>query len=377
MIIQTLSIRNFKIHKIAEFNLKGLTVLTGMNGMGKSSVIQSLLLLRQSYLAQRKFNGLVLNGDLVKIGNYQDAFCESGDGDEIEFKLGLSDSVKCELIFERNIDKSFLPLSTKFDEAIFSDFNLFGKDFQYIAAEHLAVQESYPRNTFFVEQLNQISEKNGDGKYAVHFLSHNSEKNISSEKLAHPKESKQGLKLQVEAWLQEISPNIRLKIDEDSSQNTLTLSYQFETSLGQTNEYKPENVGFGVSYILPVLVAILTAKPGALLLIENPEAHLHPAGQATIGRLICLAAQNGVQIIMETHSDHIINSILVLVKQDQSKEKQEINLDNINIYFISRQPDSHSSSVHSIDIRRDGKIISPPNMFFDQFSKDMKVIMGF
>lgn len=375
--IQKIFIGNFKVHKSASLNLEGLTVLTGMNGMGKSSVIQALLLLRQSYMMQKKMKGLVLNGDLVKIGNYQDALCESGDGEEIIFKLGLQQDIEYVLTFSQNMDKSFLPLITDFDESLFSDFNLFNNKFQYIAAEHLASQESYTRNTFFVEQLNQISEKNGDAKYAVHFLFYNAEKNIISERLAHPQESRLTLKLQVEAWLQEISPSIRLKINENLSQNTLALSYQFETELGQTKEYKPENVGFGVSYVLPILVAILTAEPGTLLLIENPEAHLHPAGQAIIGRLLCLAAQCGVQIIIETHSDHIINSILVLVKKDKAEEVRKIDLNKINIYFISRQHNTHISTVHPIKIREDGKIINPPNMFFDQFSKDMKTIMGF
>ncbi|MET4108337.1 DUF3696 domain-containing protein [Hymenobacter sp. UYP22] len=375
--IQNLHLENFKVHKSADFNLKGLTILTGMNGMGKSSVIQALLLLRQSFLIQKKFNGIILNGDLVKIGNYQDAFCESGEGDEILFSLNMDNGTMYDLSFERNVDKNFLPLKNSVREDDLFEINLFKNNFQYIAAEHSAAQESNDRNTFYVEQLNQISEKHGDGKYTVHFLSHNSNKHIISKKLAHPNEQDMSLGAQTEAWLQEISPSVKLNIKEELSLNTFTLRYQFKTSLGLTKEYKPENVGFGVSYVLPVLVAILSAEPGALLLIENPEAHLHPAGQATMGKLLCLAAQCGVQLVVETHSDHIVNAILVLLRKDIKQKETEIDLEKIHVYFIERNKESHISDIYPIQIRPDARITNAPNMFFDQFSKDMKLIMGF
>jgi predicted ATPase len=374
--INKLTLKNFKAHRLAEFELKGLNVLTGKNGMGKSSVIQSLLLLRQSYLLQRKFEGLVLNGDLAMIGNYQDAFCESGDGDQINFIISNERDKLFDWCFERNVDKGFLPLKNEIIDNDLEELELFGKNFQYIAAEHLGARESHARNTFYVEQLNQISEKLGDGKYTIHYLANNSEKDISFSEMSHPKEKNLKLKSQIEAWLYDISPSVKLKINEDSVQNSITLRYQFETDLGLTKEYKPENVGFGVSYILPVLVAILTAKKDAIILIENPEAHLHPAGQATIGRLFCLAAQCGIQLIVETHSDHIVNSILVNVLENRKDSSNGIGKDNVKVYFIDRSPESHTSKVHPIDIRDDARIIGPPEYFFDQFSKDIKKIIG-
>ncbi|MGV6946310.1 AAA family ATPase [Sphingobacterium kyonggiense] len=375
--ITKLELKNFKAHKNAFFDLKGLNVFTGKNGMGKSSIIQSILLLRQSYLSQRKFEGLILNGDLVMIGNSQDAFCESGDGDEIEFVITDENSCKHQWLFSRNVDKNFLPLKNSVNEDDFSKLEMFGKNFQYIAAEHLAAKESHERNTYFVEQLNQISEKHGDGKYTVHYLSNNAEKDITFPQMGHEKAKSLKLKSQVEAWLHEISPSIKLTINENSAQNSVSLRYQFETNLGQTKEYKPENVGFGVSYIIPVLVAILTAKKSGIILIENPEAHLHPAGQSVIGKLFCLAAQCGIQLIVETHSDHIVNSILVNIVENKRNSSVGINPENVAIYFIEREKESHISLVHPIKIRDDARIIGPPKDFFDQFSKDMKLIMGF
>lgn len=377
--ITELAIKNFKVHKDQKLNFKGLNILTGQNGMGKSSIIQVILLLRQSYLTQRKFEGLVLNGDLVQIGNYQDAFCESGDGDEISFSLSTNDQVKSySWVFKRNVDKNFLPIKTPVDEQQFQHLNFFGKNFQYIAAEHLAAKEAHERNTFYVEQLNQLSEKNGDGKYTIHYFSHYSKTDIKFEKLKHPTTKSLNLKTQIEAWLNEISPNVRISVKEDSVGNSLTLKYQYDTAdLGPTKEYKPENVGFGVSYILPVLVAILTAEKDSLLLIENPEAHLHPSGQSAIGKLLCLAAECGIQCIVETHSDHIINAVLVNVKEKQKETTQGISKDNVSIYFFDRDKESHTSKIYPIEIRDDARIINTPDNFFDQFRKDMKVIMGF
>lgn len=100
--------------------------------------------------------------------------------------------------------------------------------------------------------------------------------------------------------------------------NLVLLGYEFtQQGLGFTNEYTPQNVGFGISYSLHVITAILKAKDGDLIIIENPESHVHPRGQAELGKLIALAAINNIQIIIETHSDHIINGIRVAVKENK------------------------------------------------------------
>lgn len=86
--IRWLRLMNFKAFENQLFEFKPLTLLSGLNSTGKSSVIQSLLLLRQSYEQEiLKDIGLCLNGDLIRIGNAQDAFCESASHDYIEFEI--------------------------------------------------------------------------------------------------------------------------------------------------------------------------------------------------------------------------------------------------------------------------------------------------
>ena len=98
----------------------------------------------------------------------------------------------------------------------------------------------------------------------------------------------------------------------------MRLGFQF-TRAGQvvSAARRPTNVGFGLGYALPIVVACLIAKPGALLLLENPEAHVHPQGQSAMARLSCAAASAGAQVIVETHSDHILNGVRLMVKRGQ------------------------------------------------------------
>lgn len=376
--IDRLEIQNFKSHKEAVLELKSLNIIAGKNGMGKSSILQALLLLRQSFSTHKRVEGLLLNGDFVIIGNSQDAFCESGEGNEISFGITLNGE-QYKWFFDHSVDKNFLPVSKGENKQPaldgYKNASLFSNDFQYIAAEHIASKEAHERNTYYVEQLNQISEKRGDGKYTVHYLSVNSTKEIAFNRLAHSKTKSLKLKDQVDAWLKEISPDIKTVVREDSNQNTLFIRYAFETKIGQTKEYKPENVGFGVSYILPFLVAILSAKKGSLVLIENPESHLHPGGQAALGKLLCLAGECGIQLIVETHSDHIINAVLVNAKAYIKNPLEGVNRENVSIYFVDRHAESHTSKVTLVPLNEFGIISKPPPDFFDQMDKDLEAIL--
>jgi predicted ATPase len=86
-----------------------------------------------------------------------------------------------------------------------------------------------------------------------------------------------------------------------------------ETKNFTSKKYHATNVGFGISCTLRIVVVLLASPPGSLIIIEHPEGHLHPSGQTKIGKLISLAASSGIQVIIETHSGHILNGIRVSV----------------------------------------------------------------
>ncbi|MBI5913875.1 MAG: DUF3696 domain-containing protein [Bacteroidetes bacterium] len=377
--ITQLSIKNFKAHKAANLEPLGkLNVLTGLNGFGKSSVIQSLLLLRQSYLKNNVLSqGLDLNGDLVAIGTGSDAFHKAARSDEfLEVSFALENGQQLTWKFEKG-GEDFLQKTGQEQNADLKQISLFNKRFQYLGAEHISPKESSSRSTPVVVFNRQVSEKYGRGEYAVHFLAHYGSKFKPHTSMQHPAASGDSLAEQVDAWLGEISPGIKAVVIDDPTKNETSLRFKYASSEpGIEHEFKPQNTGFGISYALPVVVAMLAAEPGSLILLENPEAHLHPYGQAKLAELLALAAIAGVQLFVETHSDHIINGILVAIKKSESNGNM-FNEEMAHIFYFDRPLNSLQSTITPVPIRPGGRILNPPPGFFDQIGKDLKILMGF
>jgi len=176
---------------------------------------------------------------------------------------------------------------------------------------------------------------------------------------------------QVKNWLQIISPEIDVHIEALESSYRLNYSFSRGKNSVPTEKFRDLNIGFGISYTLPIIVVALHSPKDSLIIIENPEAHIHPSGQAKLMELLCKAAKAGVQFIIETHSDHIINGLLVACK------KEIIDKEDINIYFFDRDLKSHSTKSYFLPILEGIKIKHPPEGFFDQIDKDMETLMGF
>lgn len=375
--ITELHIQNFKSHKDTLLPFSSLNILTGLNGSGKSSVIQSLLLLRQSHKKRRLDMALELNKPFCNIGTGKDAIYQFTKDDFLRLSL-QEEKDKYSWTFSASSSKDFssmyLPLLEKEVTANIEDISLFNNNFQYLSAGRLP-HLNYERDDFSVEQEKQISLENGYGELVAQFLYIYGNEKINNE-LKNANNPFDELKHQTSAWEREISPNViikAVKIGED-----FTIRYFFEGSENEepTDEFQSQNVGFGLSYALPIIVAILSAKKDALLLIENPEAHLHPYGQSKLAELIALASQSGVQIIIETHSDHIINGILVACKRFE-KAQSGIDKNNVKMYYFGNKDKQHSSAFECIEILEGGKIDKQPSGFFDQTEKDLGVLMGF
>ena len=159
------------------------------------------------------------------------------------------------------------------------------------------------------------------------------------------------------------------KIDLAPTRDLISLRYSFGIEKQLSSDYRATNTGFGLSYTLPVLVAILSAKPGALLLFENPESHLHPKGQAKIGELMAKAANCGVQIVVETHSDHVLNGIRVAVR------KGLLPPENVCLHFFERHADKACSEIISPIMDRNGRIDRWPDYFFDEWDKSLEALL--
>ena len=365
-----LSLKNFKSHRTTTLCLSNLNLLTGMNGTGKSSVFQALLLLRQSYLKNNLLaKGIDLNGVLCDIGIAKDVLYQYASNALIEIGFSIDDQKNYHWQFEsQEPSATFMRLLNS--QVNIDNINLFGNNFQYLSAARLAPQKSYLKDTYQVEVLRQISYQKGLGEFVAHFLHYYAHEKIAFPNLKHPLSNSEELLDQTNAWLQEIMPNVKVIISENIGINAFEINYQFSS----TQAFKAENIGFGISYVLPIIVVILSAKPDSLILIENPEAHLHPKAQSKLAELMALAAQNGVQILIETHSDHIVNGTLVAVIK--SETQQGINPDKVKINYF-RSDNQHATSVINLPVLKGGKIKNPPAGFFDQIETDLESLMGF
>jgi predicted ATPase len=372
-----ITIKNFKIHQQTSLELKPLTLLTGINGVGKSSILQALLLLRQSYENNFLDKGLQLNRPHCYIGNIGDAIYQYAEDDIISFSIETESKAICRWDFsleKNNLMGDFIPSAGDGDQSISKSLNVFNDNFHYLSASRMISSAS---NTFAVESRKQLSLEKGQAELVAQYLYYwgkDRKQKVFSDYLHNSLMPESDLLSQTTAWEREISPNVNvipIKIG-----NSYAIKYSFNTKNDATNEFFSDNVGFGLTYALPIIVAILSSQKDSLLLIENPEAHLHPRGQSKLAELIALAAQAGIQIIIETHSDHILNGILVACKKFENNEKG-IDKDLVKIYHFTRDEEKHCAIAHSVNILKDGKIDEQPEDFFDQTEKDLHYLLGF
>lgn len=364
--LKSLTLKNFKPFENQSFALKPLTLLSGLNSSGKSSVLQSLLLLRQSYQQDLlKDKGLALNGDFVSIGTAQDALFERAKDDLIMFEIITENEMTSKWVFHYNRESDIIQLSSfsMINQTVYNE-SLFNDNFHYLRADRISPKNYFEISDFQVKQHQQLGNQ---GEFTPHFLSVYDETIIINKNLSHPSENSLKFQNQVEAWLGEISPGTRIEIESFSGMDLVSLQYSY----GLSNPYRSTNVGFGITYTLPIIVAILSAKKDSLILLENPEAHLHPQGQSKIGELIALASSCGVQIIVETHSDHLLNGIRKAVRHNK------INAEDVQIHYFQRylKKGQAITEIISPRIYQDGGIDKWPDGFFDQAEKDLMELL--
>ena len=232
------------------------------------------------------------------------------------------------------------------------------------------------------QELHTIgSEKESEGGDIVARLFRDGNREIVGKMLRSPLcPEKEHLIDQVNAWLQVVSPGARLEIEKKECADKEIFLQHVAFDNGKGYKFKPQNVGFGISYVLPVITTILNSKPDDIVIIENPEAHLHPRGQAEMGNLIARAAAYGVQVFVETHSDHVINGIRVAVKRGIVKPE------DVNIAFFERKGHEiiaedgakrkeYYADVRNIKIDGNGSLSEYPEDFMDEWNNQLMRLM--
>ncbi|MER6575278.1 DUF3696 domain-containing protein [Nonomuraea sp. NPDC001023] len=375
--IEQLILRNFKAFRRQDLALAPYTLLTGLNSSGKSSVLQALALLRQSYesrtlvpsKAPRLESGFLLNGDLVELGAGKDVLHEDYDRNptgspliELGIETGPPRSLASWTV-EYQPENDLLPLrgtSGKIERTL-----LFGPVFQYLKADRVVPAVSYPRSYDAAVRRRFLGAR---GEHTVNYLRHYGDEPIQEETLQHPLARSPRLADQTEAWMQEVCPGVNLEAVGIEGTDQVRLSFKFGTAgLSASNRYRPTNVGFGLTYVLPIVVACLTAQPGALILLENPEAHIHPRGQTAMARLTCAAARAGAQVVVETHSDHILNGVRIVVKEQRLRPSQ------VALHFFSRS--TGGIEIQSPVLNSDGMLSVWPDGFFDEWDRSLDQLL--
>jgi predicted ATPase len=358
--INSLEIENFKCFRSASFHFTPLTVFCGSNSAGKSTALQALLLLKQSYNnGSLNKNRLSLAGEYFSFGHVKDIFSHEALGEEIKIKLDSSEFSS--RVGSTNADDYVLSLDSDPDLT----HSLFNSSFHYLSAYRLCPQNSYDTN------LNtDIIDVGVFGQYAISELVRYQDSPAPNQKLAKKicshltaKDAERQVKLEIafREAMKKITPDFEINLTDHK--NLDKVSNTFPTGGKSINEVRPVNTGFGISYVIPIVLAMLCTAEGGFLLVENPEVHLHPAAQSMLAELLTMASTCNIQVILETHSDHIINGIRAHVKEN--------NISDGFVTINSVRSDNGERLVTKILIDNDGGLSDMDTGFFDQAEKDL------
>ena len=339
--LETLKIKGFKSIDDQTFELKPLTVLTGLNSSGKSSVIQALLMLSSSVSKSTELNGYIKKfSDFNEVRNkYTNAklislYADEADGAfSIEYKIFPQNEMGPSVIFEVASGWRTLEFET----------NLYYISSNRIGPEDLALYDN--------------SIKFGiDGKYVFGYFEQCKDKKVQDNLAANKDHNT--LDGQVSYWLEYIL-GIELRVvTQKITQSNVKVAFDSEN----LKSISPFNLGAGNSYLAKILIMGLTCEQNNIFIVENPEIHLHPKAQSMLADFFVFLANAGVQVVVETHSEHLINRLRYAIY------KKQINATNTNIYykpsikekFINIKIDNNG---HFVD--KDGEKMEFPRNFFD------------
>lgn len=352
----TLKIEDFKCFGGSKaITLNQLTVLVGMNSAGKSSMIQSLILLHKAYNSKNEvlnYNGISADcgfGTVHELMNSESAkeeFCVALYDDENE------KSVEC--VFSPADDEED-SLSLNFVLEANGEIPLLDKELYYLSAERLGPRISHPMVDLAYPHCGER------GEYTAQVLSYKGGMSRVDDKRKFPGSENNTLEGQVRQWLDFILPGTSISI---TPIDTKIMRRQVMITRRTTDLRMPTNVGFGVSYVLPIIVECLVAKKDRLLIIENPEAHLHPSAQTRMGLLLGYMAHSGLTMVIETHSEHVVDGIQLFAARNPN-----FRLD-VTINFFSETKTFGSPDIKEITLNKHTfKYSDLPPGFMDESAK--------
>lgn len=131
------------------------------------------------------------------------------------------------------------------------------------------------------------------------------------------------------------------------------------------------DVGYGVSQTLPVLTELNRREGAPMFLLQQPEVHLHPSAQAALGSTLCRVAASGRQVIVETHSDHLMDR----VRMDVRDRSTTLTPKEVSLLFFERG--DLEVNIHSIEFDETGSVNNAPEgyrrFFFDEVRRSISL----
>lgn len=357
--ISSVTVRRFKVLNDLTLDMAALTVLTGRNSAGKTSVVQSLLLPRIA----KECGGVPLNGPYgLALGEASDVLTSEADASEgievilnadcqvFPWKFGVAEGER----------RGYLELIDQ-PTALFQPYSGTSRDFVFLCAERCG-----PRDVFVAS-----AEPTGSlgvgyaGQHTAQVLATAGTLPVSAARrhpVRTPRDKLIDLQHQTEWWLGSIVRESEIKAEWYPGTSVISLRFR---APGFRSEWtRPANTGFGVSYALPVIVAGLITPRHGMILVENPEAHLHPSGQQAMGRFLATVASDGVQVVVETHSDHVVNGIRVAVREGLLPPHSLIT------HFFANSPEvGMPVQISSPQIDANGRFNIRPEGFFDEWDR--------
>lgn len=335
--LENIKIRAYKCIENESFCLSPLTLVTGTNSSGKSTLLQAMLV-AMSYLQQKNLPYL---RDLVKpYVQLDDVLCRTSDARQVEIELTATDQLEFNAFIAETGGGIVGDKDTLYDyeESLF----------------YLSANRSGP------EELAELSKElriGPRGEYALGYLEQNKDKPLWAE-LCRSEAPAQTLKAQLAWWMSYITGTRCEAVTSKVTSTRIKLSFL----MGELGEVSPFNTGAGNSYLVKLLIMCLSAQPGHLLLIENPEIHLHPGAQSRLGEFFAFLASRGVQLIIETHCEHLINRVRYEVY------RQTLSASDAVVYYKQSPEETFMRldflpSGHFCDV--DGQPVNFPTGFFD------------
>ena len=406
MLIKSLSLKDFKCFEQVDIDFGKITLLTGANSSGKSSLIYALLGIMQSKYFPQYF---ALNGELINMGGFDDVLRKKAEEKKFQIDLSLLSDWRVHNYkttwLRNNLNEQpelkeltidwFSLKEINDDKAIFEEIYS-KKEFDKIKLDvsdknrYAIIQKSEDeftvRHNVPVNVRDEILEREAcayfmDLSDEPYFFNYIGSFRLPPERTYYRKPKAGKVSVNGEGYIDQIIEweeldkekyNQLIKVITEielfkSIESNKMKGGRFEMSI-KVNENSElaslTDVGFGISQFLPIIVADLQLDDDSCLVVSQPEIHLHPKIQATLGDYFCKQVNNtDKQYIVETHSEYLINRMRLLIV------KGELQPEDVALYFMEN--DGIKTTTHKIELTKDGQIRNAPQGFFDTYEMDV------